>query len=446
MKNLYIVVVFTLTMAAADSEKQLAEARRLFYEEAYPESVSAFKAALEIATRAQHPAASIAVIRCELGYSLSFVREDAAAVSEMSNALQVLRAAGVPTAVAGCAQFLARHYAGAGNFRESRRLIAEAIAIEESKPERVEYLVTALNDLARFEVLAGSREGAESCLPRLKYILEGHSGRMRREVALRAYTTLALLCRYLYRREEAIRYAERAVALGSGTAGGPHHRELMWSLYVLASSNVELMRLRRAGEWASRIEAGLKEYAVTDAEARLETLVTLGYVASARGELERAVLFLEEARDLIGKLKHPDPLTVGTLWTHLGRVHRRRKDFPASEQCHKNALQVLTKAFSERHYLTGVAWLDLAGTYRLMKRYDDSIACYRNGFAIVEEFSGRDGVNLGADYSNFAGLLRKTRRKEEARKYEALAEKARSGSVMGLTVDVDEWKGKGSLR
>ncbi len=445
MKNLYIVIVLALTLAAADSDKQLAEARRLFYGEAYPESVSAFKAALQMATRAQQPAASIAAIRCELGYALSFVPEGSSAVSEMSNALQMLRATGIPTAVAGCAQFLARHHERTGNLHEARRLIAEAIAIEESRPERVEYLVAALLDLAWIEVFAGSREGVESCVPRLKYLLEGHSGRMRKEVAMRAYTTLALVCRYLYQREESIRYAERAVTLGSGVVA-PDHRELMRSLCVLASANAELMRLKRAGEWASRIEAGLAEYALTDAEGRMEALVTLGYVESQRGDLERARHFLEQARGLIEKLKHPDAAMVGAFWTYLGRVHRRRKDFPAAEQCHKNGLRVLTEAFSERRHLTGFAWLDLADTYRLMKRHDDSIACYRKGLAIVEESHGKGDASLAADYSNFAGLLRKAHRKEEARIYEALAEKARSGVVMGLTVDVEEWRGKGSLR
>ncbi|MCC6344998.1 MAG: tetratricopeptide repeat protein [Bryobacterales bacterium] len=433
MTALSVGIVFSLSLAAADPARPLAEARRLLTIEAYPESIAAYKDALSMAIAAQLPPASIATIRCELGYTLAGAGEPSGVI-EMSNALAVLRASGQPTAIADCAQFLARHLRTNGRFRESRELFLEAVAIED-KAGRDGALAIVLLNLTRLEFSAGSREGLEYCVRRLQHLLGTNPGRIPEQLVLPVYTTLALSSRYLYRPEDAIRYAGRAVELGN-TAGDS--RELMRSLSVLAATNVELTRLGKAGEWARRLEDLRAAHPAADADFDLEMLVALGYVAYQRGELEKAARLLEEARGLTGKLKHADPITVSTVWTHLGRVRRFQKNYPASEECHRNALAAVA-ALPEHHYVRAFAWLDLADTYRLMKRHADAIAYYRKGLTLAGEFLGTGHADLANDYQNFAAVLRKTRNKREAREYEALARLALSARPRGLTVDIEQW-------
>ncbi len=433
MTALSIGIVFSLSLAAADPAKHLAEARRLFAIEAFPESIAAYKDALSMAIAAQLPPASIATIRCELGYTLSGAGEPSG-VLEMSNALAVLRASNEPTGIADCAQFLARHYRANGRFRESRELFLEAVAIED-KPGREGDLAMVLLNLTRLEFSAGSREGLEYCVRRLQHLLGTNPGQIPKQRVLSVYTTLALSSRYLYRPEDAIRYAGRAVELGNAAEDS---RELMRSLSVLAATNVELTRLRKAGEWARRLEVLRAVHPAADADFDLEIFIALGYVAYQRGELEKAAHLLDQARGLTGKLKHADPITVSTVWTHLGRVRRFQKNYSASEECHKNALAAVA-ALPEHHYVRAFSCLDLADTYRLMKRHADAITYYRKGLTLAGEYLGTGHADLAGHYQNFAAVLRKTRNKREAREYEALARQAQSAGPRGLTVDVEQW-------
>jgi len=174
-------------------------------------------------------------------------------------------------------------------------------------------------------------------------------------------------CQYWWMELDVVLIPEAEARFMPSITGGGHARELMRSLCVLAAANVELMRLRKAGEWVRRLEALRSAHPVADAGFHMEVLVTLGNVAYQRGELEKAARLLEEAR---------------------------------------------VRAFS---------WLNLAGAYRLMKRLGDSIAYYRKGLAPAEEFSGKGDTTLSNDYQNFAAVLRKARNKREAREYESLA-------------------------
>jgi tetratricopeptide (TPR) repeat protein len=210
----------------------------------------------------------------------------------------------------------------------------------------------------------------------------------------------------------------------------------------LALTNAELKRFRKPARWSSEIEALQATDRKADSNLQLKILMTLAYVSAQQGDLRKAESSFDEARRLIEQQPNPDPMALGTLWTHLGRVRRSQGNYIGSEQCHKTALSVLSGTLPERHLFIAFRWLDLADTYRLLRRYDDAIAHYRKGLTMAEESTGRGSGLLAVDYEMFAQVLRKKSEKAEAREFDALARKARAGSeqvrTIGFTVDIDE--------
>jgi tetratricopeptide (TPR) repeat protein len=255
---------------------------------------------------------------------------------------------------------------------------------------------------------------------------------------------MALISRSRFRTEDAIFYSEREYSLyKNGSAARP--AALIRVLALLAAANAELGRLRKANEWIALLESALDAHASTDATLRWRARLTVAYVAAQSGDLRRAESTFEEVSRLTARA-NVNPLDLGSMWSHLGRVRRRLGNYSGAEQCHLTSLSILKNAVPESHPFIAYAWLDLADTYRLMRRYDDAIAHYRKGLAMAELFDGRGSGALALDYEMFAAVLQKNRHKDEARHYLALAQKAKAsgGPVrgMGFTVDVEEFEKK----
>lgn len=431
MLTLFVAV----TASGADWTGRVHEARRLMETNSFSEAVAAYQNAAKLANDAKENPATLATIHCELGWAMSEAGDADTAIREMIHALSTLRQSGQDIRVAVCANHLALHYRTIGRYEESRHLFQEALGIEEKLSGRENQRAKVLIGLAGLELLGGFHARADQHGRRALQLLE-KAGPMTAGI-VEACSTLALAARAMERPADAIAFAERELnALRNSPSATPE--ELIRPMSLLAATNAELKRFRKAAQWTSQIEA----LQTTDESLRLKILMTLAYVSSQQGDMGKAEHSFDEARRLIEQQPNADRMALGTVWMHLGRVRRRQGNYEGSEQCHKTAISMLSGTLPERHPFIAFGWLDLADTYRLLRRYDDAIAHYRKGLTMAEESVGKGSGLLAVDYAMFAEVLRKKNEKAEAREYAALAKKAKEGSeqirTMGFTVDIDE--------
>jgi tetratricopeptide (TPR) repeat protein len=442
-KVLLLCMVFAITSSAADWQERLDEARRLMKKGAFTEAAVAYRDAARLAVIANRSPATLAAIRCELGWAMSEASEASDGLIEMVAALKTIRSSGDPVLTATCARNLAFHFRSSGRYEESKELFQEVIALERKDPGRQSTLGKTLVGLAGLELLRGNHAAALDGARRALLIQERSTEIPSADLA-ETFALLALVSRALQKPLDALMYSERELALRRRSTQ-EHSGAILSVLCTLAATNAELRRFSKADHWSKQAEAVLRLDPQSPTDQKAKVLVSLAYVAFQREDLRNAERLYEEALMLLQTEVNPGRLETATVWTHLGRTRRRMGDYAAALQCHRNALSSLKDAVPESHPFVAFGILALAEDFRLLERYEEAAAHYLSGLQMAEEFAGQGNPNLAADYENFAAVLRKINRDAEAKHYLSLARKAKASGdhrSLGFTVDVDELRRK----
>ena len=173
-----------------------------------------------------------------------------------------------------------------------------------------------------------------------------------------------------------------------------------------------------------------------------QTAVVLTYLANlafAQMDLETAVRYSERSLAIVrANHKSPDP-DVATALDNLGNLYRAQKRLNESSQLYTEAVEELKACNQPRH----PAWIHAlngwSAVYFDQARYEDAEALLKRALDQARTTLGPSHPTVARLLRDYAVLMRKTKRKGEARKLEVQAaqiiEQAGKDNALGYTVD-----------
>ncbi len=284
---------------------------------------------------------------------------------------------------------------GRGSSEEARRLAALAL---ENKQERLgagdEQLVPSLRNLS--QVVADSAgKGAVDLLTRALAIQEqgGSAAPVDRATTL---TLLSLALERDDRIDEAVREAERSLAITESLDGRTHARSLEALVRALQSKG-DYDRAGRRLDQALELRRSRDD---THPEF-IETMSLLSFQESARGRFEEAHRAAETAVAMARQVLRPDHPTTARVLRLLAGATRELWDLAGAQAQMEQALSMAERGLGSSHpeissYLNSLANLTLlAGDYESARSlYDRSLAIREAAFGQQHDMVGTVVYNL----------------------------------------------------
>jgi len=212
--------------------------------------------------------------------------------------------------------------------------------------------------------------------------------------------------------------AAALLAAGAGAAGIVWQRDVAIRRAETAQWVIDfLVGLFKAPDpWAENLgeqslepilEEGRRQLAAGAArepEVRRELLAALGEVYRNLGEEEDAILILEEALAVDGRLRARDPQRWADLTFLLGVAQLRSGDAAAAEASLRAVLAIRRAEVRGDDERTASALNTLGAVLREQQRFDEAEPLYRESLAMRERLLGPDHEDLAATVQNLAVL------------------------------------------
>jgi tetratricopeptide (TPR) repeat protein len=309
------------------------------------------------------------------------------------NALALLAPAAADTAlpIAATEHSLGVMYRTIGSLDASERLLLSSLRTKERLQGRNHPdLAPVLKDLAEVRTAAGKLAAAEPLLWRALRICDDAGARPSWTAAL--WNALASL-----------QYAQHEVKAAA--------RSWQKSLKILQTAVPEHANVGIVSYNLGNVERSLKRF--RDADEHLTAAVTT----------------------LEAKLgpEHPHTAYARCL---LARMYSEQKRFDLAQPLFGQGLAAVEKAFGSGHPQVASLTADFAKMYAVERDYPRSERLYQRSIAIYEQTLGPQHPTTAAVQKEYAMVLRKLRRKREARELERTASLAAQSSVVAATVDV----------
>jgi tetratricopeptide (TPR) repeat protein len=191
----------------------------------------------------------------------------------------------------------------------------------------------------------------------------------------------------------------------------------------------------------------LLQHALELSEAKLgpdhaQTAVILAYLSdSAFGlrDLDTAAHWSERSLAIVRRI-HPEPHpNVAVALDNLGTIYREQKRLEESSRLYTEAVAVLDASGQPEH----PAWIRALNGYSAVYfdqgRYEEAEPLLQRSLALAEKTLGPNHPGVARILRDYAVLMRKTKRKGEARKLELQAaqimDQAGRDNALGYTVD-----------
>jgi tetratricopeptide (TPR) repeat protein len=308
---------------------------------------------------------------------------------------------------------LAVTYMRSGRYAEAESLYQETLAIQERAlgPDHPDVART-LKDLAFLYQQQDRHDDAEALYRRALASVEKTLGSDHLDVA-RSVNNLAIVYFQRDKYDEAVPLYKRAVAIYE-KVGGPEHPLLALTLNNLALTYTKQGRHADAEPLYRRALAIQEEVLGANHPDVGRTLNNLGNLNKDRGDFAAAEpLFLRalEIREKALGEGHPD-----FAWSlgDLGVFYRDRGEYDKAEPLFLRALSIFESAVGLEH--SGVAWTlsDLGILCRERKDFVQAETYFNRAIATFEKAVGPDAPDLAECLENYAKLLSRMDRSQEA--------------------------------
>jgi tetratricopeptide (TPR) repeat protein len=178
--------------------------------------------------------------------------------------------------------------------------------------------------------------------------------------------------------------------------------------------------LWKEGELDQAIEHHQRAMALTEAvlgpehPLLVDSLNSLGAVASTQGKLDEALAYQERALTLAEAVLGPGHPHVGRSLLNAGIVHMQRGELAKAIECMQRALAIDEAAFGPEHPMVGQAAGNLGSALVKQGRLDEGLLQIRRAIAILERANGPEHPSLYSPLSQLAAGLAQQGRLDEA--------------------------------
>jgi tetratricopeptide (TPR) repeat protein len=228
--------------------------------------------------------------------------------------------------------------------------------------------------------------------------------------------------RYLFKRghhTDTERFYKQSLAIREKTLGA-EHPDVAWSLHNLAGLYRKQRQYNKAEPLYERARA-IWEKVDSELPEVARNLNSLAALYRDTGQYQKAESLLERALAIWEKRRGPEQAEVARGLHSLGSLYRTQRQYSRAEPLYKRALAILEKCRDPGHP-------DVAQThYRLAQLYDAQGQCakadssYQRALAIWEKALGPEHPDVAACLENYALLLRKMDRPQQAEPLETRA-------------------------
>jgi len=185
--------------------------------------------------------------------------------------------------------------------------------------------------------------------------------------------------------EEALRFAERAVALREDL---PDELALSGSLEHLAAAYVEASRIDAARAPALRA-LGIRERNLGPEHPLVaRALYQIGRVLELSGEFPEALEIHERALRIRERTLAPDDPSLADSLNSIGNLHIVRRELDVAQRCHERALAIREKAFGPEDSSVAKSLSNLALISRMRGDYARALSLNERVLALTTAASG----------------------------------------------------------
>lgn len=231
---------------------------------------------------------------------------------------------------------------------------------------------------------------------------------------------------HLYREQGEYELAEpllqRALAICEKVLG-PDHHDTAGSVHQLAWLYDSQGRYEEAEALHLRSLAIFERDFGPDHPDTANSLNNLAFHYNLRGKYEASELLFKRLLSIDEKSLGPEhPGTANTLH-NLASLYRRQEKYEEAESLFKRALAIRERMLGPDHFVTAHSFLGLAYIYSNQGKYEQAESLYQHTLKIFEETLFPDHPLIAGILEDYASLLRKMKRNEEAA---TLEERARA--------------------
>ncbi len=185
-------------------------------------------------------------------------------------------------------------------------------------------------------------------------------------------------------KEQALTYHKRAYSCALSQYGRYNYttaRCLSNWISCIDDDNTKFEYIKDAFEIADSIGA----YGFT--KVRNSLYVSLGTIAHSIKDDSLALMAFSAAKENLEE-NHPNSEMLYTIYNNMGVTCRSLKDFDASLEYHKKALDIALSRYQDNHYKVGWAYGRIAGTLIFMKRYQEAQTYLEKALESVQPMYG----------------------------------------------------------
>lgn len=211
---------------------------------------------------------------------------------------------------------------------------------------------------------------------------------------------LASLKRKMGRYQEALEYADKALALARANYQAPHK-------FIgdgLNQTGVILMKLNRLEEAQANLEGSVNMMAKLNEKERVSPLVNLASVYSARNLHEQAIESYQEAIVHLIEESGPNHPNVIVALNNLGLAQKSLMRYKNARETYDRALELAVKTWGMEHPFYGMLRANRAELNRLLENYNEAMEDFEFAAPLLLKKLGKAHPNTLAIRGNFARL------------------------------------------
>jgi tetratricopeptide (TPR) repeat protein len=221
---------------------------------------------------------------------------------------------------------------------------------------------------------------------------------------------------------------------------GPEDLALAPLITHLASLYVETGRAADANRL--HLEIWIDRLTLVDPESKYlpSILETLGGLYALQGRLTSAENLYRRDFELLSQRRGEVSVAMASAVNNFGFVQLRLRRYNEAAEHFSRALRLWVQLSGSDGLPVALSRLGLAEAYLELGRYDDSVALLRQVLPVFERRCGPDSLRTADVLSQYARLLRRQKRTDEAKTFEVRAPRIRHESAAdvpsGQVIDV----------
>ena len=317
---------------------------------------------------------------------------------------------------------LAWLYHRQGKYEQAELLLRRALAIDEQllglkHPDTA----TTLNHLAGLYERQGKYKQAEQLLERSQDIYERVLG-LEHPVTAQNLHNLAWLSYAQGKYERAELLFLQAIMIREQKLG-PDHPYIAMSLNSLALLYEKQNKLEQAEPLLQRAKVIYEQVLGPEHPDTTTVLNSLAELYYRQGKYEQAELLLQRALTIREYVLGPEHPATATSLNYLALLYEKQGKYEQAELLLQRALTIREHVLGPEHPYTALGLNSLGWLYHVQSKYEQAEPLYQRALAIYEQVLGPEHPDTIMVLKNYASLLRRMKRKGEARQLEARVQK-----------------------